>query len=84
MAGLVGGWVVEVQADDRRVQRGFFDFIQLPRQGDRVTLPNERGKLDVMGVVQVEHARLPECQSTSAIRAQGADSNGIRPVVRGR
>jgi hypothetical protein len=52
-------WVVEVQADDRRIQRGIYDFVQLPAMGDRLTLPNERGTLDVVGVVLVEHAPVP-------------------------
>jgi hypothetical protein len=53
-------WVVEVGADDRRVQRGLYHFLELPAAGDRVTLPNGRGTLDVMGVVMVEHAPVPD------------------------
>jgi hypothetical protein len=57
---MTSAWVVEVQADDRRIQHGLFHFVQLPAQGDRLTLPNDRGTLDVMGVVLVEHAPVPD------------------------
>jgi hypothetical protein len=57
---MASGWVVEVGADERRVQRGLYHFLQLPARGDRVTLPNGRGTLDVLGVVMVEHAPVPD------------------------
>jgi len=53
-------WVVEVQGDERRLQRGLYYFVELPIPGDRVTLPSGRGALDVMSVVQVEHAPVPD------------------------
>ncbi len=65
---MASAWFVEVQADDRRIQRGLFRFIQLPSQGDRVTLPNGRGTLDVMGVVSVEHAPVPDCPLEGSVK----------------
>jgi hypothetical protein len=61
---MVSAWVVEILGDETRVARGLYGFVQLPSMGDRVVLPNERGSLDVVGVVQIEH-------SPSRMRADG-------------
>ena len=56
---MVTAWVFEIDKEERHVQRGLYQFVELPRQGDRVTLRNGRGATDVMGVVDVEHAPAP-------------------------
>ena len=53
---MIGAWVVEIIGDEKRVSRGFYNFAALPMSGNRVTLMNHRGTLDVLGVVDVEHA----------------------------
>ena len=67
---MASAWVVGVQVDDRRIQRGLYQFVQLPSQSDRVTLPNERGTLDVMGVVSVEHAPVPEQPPKNSLKRE--------------
>jgi len=53
---MVAAWVIEIIGDENRVSRGFYDFAALPMSGNRVTLMNHRGTLDVLGVLDVEHA----------------------------
>jgi hypothetical protein len=53
---MVSAWVVEVLSDESQVARGLYAFIQLPAMGDRLTFPNDAGKLDVLGVVQIAHS----------------------------
>jgi hypothetical protein len=53
---MVSAWVVEVLSDDTQVARGLYAFVQLPAMGDRLTFPNDAGKLDVLGVVQIAHS----------------------------
>ena len=53
---MVSAWVVEVFADDTQVARGLYGFVQLPSMGDRLTFPNDTGKLDVLGVIQIAHS----------------------------
>lgn len=53
---MVSAWVVEVFADDAQVARGLYGFVQLPSMGDRLTFPNDAGKLDILGVVQIAHS----------------------------
>lgn len=52
---MVGAWVIEIVGDEKRISRGFYDFAALPMTGNRVTLANHRGTLDVLGVLDVEH-----------------------------
>ena len=53
---MVGAWVIEFIGDEKRISRGFYNSAALPTQGNRVTLMNHRGTLDVLGVLDVEHA----------------------------
>jgi hypothetical protein len=53
---MVSAWIVEVFSDDTKVARGLYGFVQLPTMGDRLALPNDSGKLDVLGVVQIAHS----------------------------
>jgi hypothetical protein len=53
---MVSAWVVEVFADDTQVARGLYAFVQLPAMGDRLNFPNDTGKLDVLGVIQIAHS----------------------------
>ncbi|MCC6466992.1 MAG: hypothetical protein IT563_01625 [Alphaproteobacteria bacterium] len=52
-------WIVEIAEADKRIGRGLFHFSQLPACGDRVSIPNDRGTLDILGVIQVEYAPVP-------------------------
>ena len=54
---MIAAWVFELVGREERAEpRGIFFFQTLPRVGDRVTLPNDRGGIEIAGVVQVEHA----------------------------
>ena len=66
---MIGAWVVEMRGDGSMVSRGFYDFLQLPVCGDRIALPNDRGRFDILGVVEIEHA--PQ-------RVPRADAPGLR------
>ena len=54
---MFAAWVFELIGRKERAEpRGIFYFQTLPRVGDRVTLPTDRGDIEIVGVVQVEHA----------------------------
>jgi hypothetical protein len=84
---MVKAWVVEVSADERRLALGIDDFIQLPAPGDRVAIPNARGSLDVMGVVQIEHAPAridehgnPDREPMATVYAQWMEEDGANKL----
>jgi hypothetical protein len=47
--------VVEIMKSDQDKGRGTFDFVELPRLGDRVLLASPLGDLEVLEVLKVEH-----------------------------
>jgi hypothetical protein len=53
---VVGAWIIEIDHHGQPVARGYHEFVQLPAIGDRVTLTKDETRLDVMGVIYVEHA----------------------------
>jgi hypothetical protein len=54
---MIAAWVFELIGREERAEpRGIFYFQTLPGVGDRVTLPKDRGGIEIVGVVQVEHA----------------------------
>lgn len=62
---MVGAWVVEIDADDKRIARGFHEFVQLPLSGDRIAIAGQGDMLDIMGVLYVEHFPAPIPQGAS-------------------
>ena len=54
---MFAAWVFELIGREERAEpRGIFYFQTLPRVGDRVTLPTDGGGIEIVGVVEVEHA----------------------------
>jgi len=54
---MIAAWVFELIGREERAEpRGIFYFQTLPRVGDRVTLPTDGGGIEIVGVVEVEHA----------------------------
>jgi len=54
---MIAAWVFELIGREERAEpRGIFYFQTLPRVGDRVTQQTDRGDIEIVGVVQVEHA----------------------------
>jgi hypothetical protein len=70
---MIAAWVFELVGREERAEpRGIFYFQTLPRTGDRVTLPNDRGDIEIVGVVQVEHA---------AVRAEADELERKEPLA---
>jgi len=70
---MIAAWVFELVGRDERAEpRGIFYFQTLPRMGDRVTLPNDRGDIEIVGIVQVEHA---------AVRAEADALESAQPLA---
>ena len=73
VAPMIAAWVFELVGHEERAEpRGIFHFQTLPRVGDRVTLPNDRGGVEIVGVVQVEHA---------AVRAEADSLSHKEPLA---
>jgi hypothetical protein len=70
---MIAAWVFELIGREERAEpRGIFHFQTLPRVGDRITLPSDRGGIVIAGVVQVEHA---------AVRAEADAAERKEPLA---
>jgi hypothetical protein len=58
---MPNAWVIEIKSDESQLQRGLFEFVQIPSTGDRIALRADDGTLHAFGVVQIEHypTRIP-------------------------
>jgi hypothetical protein len=61
--------VIEV-TDGKAGARGDYEFVQIPTPGDRVTLGNTRGDLEMMRVVRIKH--LPTSVPPNKFEQHGA------------
>jgi hypothetical protein len=70
---MIAAWVFELIGREERAEpRGIFYFQTLPRVGDRVTLPTDHGDIEIVGVVEVEHA---------AVRAEADALERTQPLA---
>ena len=56
---MIRSLVIENVAGKAPEIRGYFDFLSLPVNGDRISLENRQGSTDVLEVSHVEHRPMP-------------------------
>jgi hypothetical protein len=51
---MIRARVLEI-TEGRANGRGDFEFVQLPQQGDRISIGNENGDVEMMRVLRIKH-----------------------------